>query len=181
MIVRSWIVLAGMAAMLTACGPAQPPVPSNGSGKYDVQASAPGTAQCVATTAAENARGAAATNQARQAHGLAPVRPDARLARVAAQHACDMAKRGLMSHGGSTTSGPGQRVKKAGYAPRITAENIAAGPFSLPRVLAEWNGSSGHLENILIPQMRDYGIGRAVGSDGRMVFWSAVYAAPKGG
>ena len=84
-----------------------------------------------------------------------------------------------MAHRGSKTTGPAQRVKALGYPTQITAENIAAGPFSLTRVLGEWNASAGHLENINIPQLRDVGIGRAIGSDGRTVFWSAVYAAPK--
>ena len=84
-----------------------------------------------------------------------------------------------MAHRGSSSSGPAARVKALGYAPRLTAENIAAGPYSLNRVLAEWNASRGHLENIYIPQVREVGIGRAVGSDGRTVFWSAVYGAPK--
>lgn len=176
----SFVLMGAALAAVGACGTSQPPVPSNGSGKYDVQAAAAGEAHCIATTAAENATGAVATGAARRMKGLPPVQPNALLARVAAQHACDMAQRGLMSHGGSHSSGPGQRVKAAGYATRITAENIAAGPYDLQRVLSEWNRSSGHLANILIPQIRDYGIGRAVGSDGKTVFWSAVYAAPKG-
>ncbi|WP_330450999.1 hypothetical protein FLP41_12330 [Paracoccus marcusii] len=50
------------------------------------------------------------------------------LARAAARHACDMAQRGRMTHAGSRSSGPSQRVKALGYAPTVTAENIAAGP-----------------------------------------------------
>jgi uncharacterized protein YkwD len=164
-------------AALAACGDstqvAQPREPG------DVQASAPGKATCVATSAAQNAAGARATNAARTRSGLAPVRSNMLLADVAAQHACDMAKRGVMTHRGSKTSGPGPRVKARGYAPRLTAENIAAGPFDLPRVLSEWNASQGHLDNINIPQVRDYGIGQAIGSDGRTRYWSAIYAAPK--
>ncbi|WP_246184969.1 CAP domain-containing protein [Paracoccus aestuariivivens] len=105
--------------------------------------------------------------------------PDPRLARVAAAHACDMARRGLMSHKGSSTRGPMPRAKAAGYAPTIVAENIAAGPYNQPQVLAQWAASSGHIANIMIPQLRDFGIGKAVGSDGKTVYWSAVYAAPR--
>ena len=47
------------------------------------------------------------------------------------------------------------------------------------RVLAEWNASGGHRANMLIPQVRHYGIGQAIGPDGRTRFWAAVYAAPK--
>ena len=61
----------------------------------------------------------------------------------------------------------------------VTAENIAAGHFDLNRVLHEWNVSTGHHANIVIPQMRHMGIGEAVGADGKTRFWAAVYAAPR--
>lgn len=146
---------------------------------HDVQASAPGDAQCFSPDASEQTAGVQITNAARARSGLSPVQADARLARAAAAHACDMAQRGRMTHAGSSTAGPGPRVKKLGYAPRVTAENIAAGPYNAQQALAAWNGSPGHLQNILIPQLRDFGVGRAIGSDGRTVYWAAVYAAPR--
>ena len=166
-------LVAGCATAPTQEAPPRPGDP------YDIQASATGKPQCFVTTAAENTIGAAATNGPRRRAGLAPVTPNATLARAAQDHACDMAARGRMAHHGSKTSGPAARVKQLNYAPQVTAENIAAGPFDLNRVLAEWNASRGHLDNILIPQMRHFGIGRALGADGRTQFWSAVYAAPK--
>lgn len=165
-------------AILAACGGQTGGAPA-ARDPHDVQATAPGKAGCVRTTADQNAAGAQVTNAARQRAGLPPVRANMLLAEVAAQHACDMATRGVMTHRGSKTTGPGPRVKARGYAPRLTAENIAAGPFDLPRVLSEWNRSRGHLDNIMIPQVRDYGIGQAIGSDGRTRFWAAIYAAPK--
>lgn len=146
---------------------------------HDVQASAPGDAQCFSPDASEQAAGVRATNAARAQAGLSPVQANSQLARAAAAHACDMAQRGRMTHAGSSTPGPGPRVKKLGYAPRVTAENIAAGPYNAQQALAAWNGSPGHLQNILIPQLRDFGVGRAIGSDGRTVYWAAVYAAPR--
>jgi len=145
-----------------------------------VQAAPPGAAQCIATSSAENAAAAQATSRQRAAGNLPPVRANARLAKAAAQHACDMARRGVMAHQGSRTKGPSQRVKGEGYRPRVTAENIAAGPFDLATVLATWNQSSGHLSNIMLPHVADFGIGKAVGSDGKTIFWAAVYAAPQG-
>lgn len=166
-------------AVLGAC--AQQSVPADGvaGDPHDVQVMAAGKATCLQTTPAQNRHGAAATNGLRGSAGLAPVQPHPVLAQVAARHACDMAQRGRMTHKGSTTTGPGPRVKAAGYAPTVTAENIAAGPFSQERVLEEWNASGGHRANILIPQMRHYGIGQAIGPDGRTRFWAAVYAAPR--
>lgn len=165
------------ACTLAACG-----TPRSGSGAddpYAVQVGDAGGATCLATSASANATGAAATNALRGQRGLSPVRPNPQLARVAAAHACDMAQRGRMTHIGSTTSGPGARLRAAGYQPRITAENIAAGPYNLTRVLGEWNASSGHVANIVLPQISEFGIGEAVGADGRTRYWAAVYAAPR--
>lgn len=169
-------------ALVAGCAAQTANVPVSGKdkgGAHDVQVTGPGRATCLPTTPDQNRQGATATNAVRRGPGLAPVRPDPLLARVAAGHACDMAMRGRMTHRGSSSSGPGPRVKNAGYAPAVTAENIAAGPFSLDRVLAEWNASGGHRANMLIPQLRHYGIGQAIGPDGRTRFWAAVYAAPR--
>lgn len=141
--------------------------------------SAPGGATCHPTTSAQNAAAAASTSAVRRGRGLPALRPDARLARAAAGQACDMARRGVMSHRGTVTSGPMQRAKAEGYAPRIVAENIGAGPYDEAAILAVWAGSRGHVDNILIPALTDFGIGSALGADGRTVYWSAVYAAPR--
>ena len=173
--------LMGCLALLSAC--AQPTTHASTKNPvkdpHDVQASVAGDATCLKTSTSQNHHGATATNAMRQQAGLPPVRANNLLAQVAASHACDMARRGTMTHRGSRTSGPGARVKAAGYRPTVTAENIAAGPFSQSNVLHAWNTSSGHRDNIMIPQVREYGIGQAIGADGRTRFWAAVYAAPK--
>ena len=139
-----------------------------------------GAVTCYNTSRQENEAAAQATNVTRKQRGLAPLRANDDLALAAARHACDMAQRSMMTHRGSNTRGPMQRVKKTGYKPKLTAENIAVGPaWAQERVLVEWERSSGHLANILIPQIKHYGIGKAVGADGKMVFWAAVYSAPK--
>lgn len=143
------------------------------------QPSPPGNATCLATTPEMNATAAQSTNLARARGGLTPLRANALLADAAAAHACDMAKRGRMIHAGTTSSGPGARVKARGYRPSLTAENIAAGPYDQNQVIAEWAKSEKHMENIMIPQLREFGIGQAVGSDGKTRYWAAVYAAPR--
>lgn len=134
---------------------------------------------CRGTTAEMNGAAVQSTNTTRSRGGLAPLRSSMVLAEVAAEHACDMARQGRMSHRGSTTSGPGDRVKARGYRPSLTAENIAAGPYDQDQVLRIWAGSGGHIDNIMIPQLRDFGIGHAIGLDGKTRYWSAVYAAPR--
>ena len=147
-------------------------------GAVDIQATPPGQATCFAASSRQNQSGVAATNAVRSRAGLLPVKPNAALARAAASHACDMAMRGRMTHRGSTSTGPGSRVRAMGYLPRLTAENIAAGPIEQAGVLKAWEESEGHLSNIMLPQVTDYGIGQALAADGQTRFWAAVYAAP---
>jgi uncharacterized protein YkwD len=140
---------------------------------------ATGDVTCTATTAQTNRQSAVSTNVVRSQAGLPPLRANMLLAQAASHHACDMAMRGQMTHKGSRTTGPSQRVKALGYSPMITAENIAAGPFDRQRVMREWRVSKGHLDNILLPQVNEFGIGHAVGADGKTQYWAAVYAAAK--
>lgn len=136
-----------------------------------------GTVQCFATSGRDNATGAATSNAIRSARGLGQVRPSGRLAAAAARHACDMAQRNEMTHKGSRLRKPSHRVRAAGYRQTIVAENIGKGYNSADQVQRAWVESQGHLSNILLPQIEEFGIGRAVAADGRTVYWAAVYAA----
>lgn len=151
-------------------------------GHGPVNVSVAGDARCNALSASETEAALRQTNAVRSAAGLPLLQTNARLQKAAQQQACDMAGRGVMEHRGSRSAGPGMRVKQLGYKPRITAENIAAGSaslFDLNGALREWSSSGRHRANIVIPQMREMGIGRALSADGRHAYWSAVYAAPK--
>ncbi len=149
-------------------------------GHGEIVAAAAGQAHCATTSPDAAAAALAATNRARAARGMAPLRTNARLQRAAEAHACEMARRGAMTHAGTKTTGPMARAKGQGYAPRLTAENIAAGRFDLGRVLSEWSRSPDHLSNIVIPGTQDFGIGQAVAADGKTTFWAAIYGKPKG-
>lgn len=163
--------------ILAACAPAEGP--ERGSGNMTMQLVKTGDVRCLAPSTAETAAAVASTNAARAARGQPPVRGSAALSEAAARHACDMARRGRMTHRGSGGDGPLQRLKAHGYRAAMAAENIAAGPFDLRAVLAAWTGSAGHRANILNPQAREVGIGQALGADGRTRFWAALYAAPR--
>ncbi|MBZ4022372.1 hypothetical protein CKO11_07870 [Rhodobacter sp. TJ_12] len=135
-----------------------------------------GQADCQPTSAEQAARGLAATNATRHEAGLAPLVGNRKLDRVAADHACDMAQRGLMTHTGSATAGPMARARALGYRPRIIAENIAAGRFEIDGTLAQWSASPKHRANITIPELQEFGLGMATAADGKTTFWAAVYA-----
>lgn len=145
-------------------------------GRSDLALSAAGTASCTSSSSAQIATGLASTNAARAARGLRPLTANASLQRAAERHACDMAQRGLMTHTSANGNGVGARVRAAGYRPRVTAENIAAGRLSYAQVLNEWNSSPGHASNLMRSDITHFGIGSAVGSDNKTVYWVAVYA-----
>lgn len=141
-----------------------------------------GRVDCRKTDPQELARALAVTNAQRSAAGLGPLRGNAKLQKAAEDHACDMARRGVMEHAGTGTTGPGQRVKALGYKPSVTAENISAGSvslFDLDGAVRQWGASPGHAANILIPQVSEFGVGRAYSADGRIAYAAAVYAAPR--
>ena len=190
---HSWFVGADLA--VASCGPttssvdrdaikqiSAPQLPSGivrTHGKGDVAVIAAGQATCLRTSPKQAAAAMAAANQLRTQRGLAPLRSNPRLQRAAEAHACEMARRGLMTHAGTSSRGPSGRLKQLGYAPRITSENIAAGGLNLNQTLREWHSSPAHLWNVVIPGLRHHGIGHAVGADGKSLFWAAVYAQPQ--
>ena len=170
------IALYGAILLLAGCASTAGPSDPNAYRAYDARLSQGGAAQCGALSSGEIARAVARTSQLRAASGQGAVVADARLNRIAQQQACHMASSGLMSHAGPKNEGPKHRARAAGYTPRIIAENIAAGPYDLDRVLGEWERSRAHRANATMAPMRDFGIGRAVGPDGNR-YWVAVYAA----
>jgi len=144
--------------------------------------SSAGAATCNRASPQELRAALAATNLVRAEAGLSPLRPNTQVQHAAEMHACDMARRGLMTHAGTASTGPSARVKGLGYRPSVTAENIAAGAvkaFDLNGTLSSWAGSPGHRANILNRRVKDFGIGSALSPDGRVIYWAAVYARPR--
>ena len=112
-----------------------------------------------ATTHSYAERVLARVNQYRANHGLAPVALDRRLAQAAQAHSEDMAKRDFFEHEGSDGSEMPERLARAGYFYRVAAENIAAGLASPEKTVDRWMSSEGHRRNILIPEIREVGVG----------------------
>ncbi len=121
-------------------------------------------------------------NRARAVEGLAPLRIEPRLSLAASEHACDMAERRFFSHEGSDGSRVDARVRKAGYAYRLVAENIAAGQPSPVEVVDGWMHSDGHRRNILRPSATEAGVGYALADDasGFRHYWVLVLGQPEG-
>ena len=102
-----------------------------------------------------------------------------KLTDAAGAHARDMARRNYFEHQGSDGSQPRDRVKRAGYAFRLTGENIALGPESAEEVVAGWLHSPGHCANIMDSRFRDIGVGVATGAKRGQIYWVQEFGSPR--
>lgn len=112
-------------------------------------------------------------NAYRHKNGVPPLVLDARLSRAAAMHSEDQARRDRMSHYGSDGSKPMDRAARAGYRPKIASENVASGYKSFSDVMCGWEGSAGHRENLLRPNVKAAGMAMTQSSSGRP-YWTLV-------
>jgi len=103
----------------------------------------------------------AAINEARAAHGLAPLRLDRRLQRAAHAHSSDMVRRNYFAHGPFI-----RRLARFGVRGRV-GENLAWGVGSgadARHVVQRWLASPRHRANLLQHGFRRVGLGLRVGT-----------------
>jgi uncharacterized protein YkwD len=93
-------------------------------------------------------------NSFRRAHGLPALQRSGALQAMAHHHARSMAARGTMDHSGFYTE-----RGRAG----ARAENVAAGCASENCAIALWVGSAGHRQNMLLADVRKYGLASSRG------------------
>ncbi|WP_224825833.1 CAP domain-containing protein [Cognatishimia sp. MH4019] len=104
--------------------------------------------------------------------GREPVRANTRLAAIAQAHAQDMARNGFFAHKGSDGSTLRQRLRRGGYRACLGAENIGNGYPDQRTAFQGWQASDGHRRNMLLRDVREYGLGRAG------PYWVLVLAEP---
>jgi len=118
-------------------------------------------------------------NAYRKQHGLKPLKLNPELTEAAKSHSRDLAKWDRISHYGSDGSNPWDRVKRAGYHARLTAENVGTGQVNFNEVLKGWEESPGHNKNLLTPDAQHMGI--ALVQDPKTEFksfWTLVIGSP---
>jgi uncharacterized protein YkwD len=98
---------------------------------------------------------------------------------AAQSHAADMARREYFAHRGKDGREPRDRVRDAGYASRLTGENIAFGAESAEEVVAGWLASPGHCANIMDPRFRHTGIGFATARTAGHIYWAQTFGSPR--
>ncbi len=148
------------------------PNPDFSGGKTPVTTTSPraGAATTLVTTATATAIAAdfvtrviARTNSYRVAHGCRALTPNAILMGTAQAHSADMATHDFVGHNSSSGAPIGDRIKAAGYAYSLFAENIAWGQTSPEEVVDMWFNESppndAHRKNILNCALHDIGVG----------------------
>jgi len=119
------------------------------------------------------AAAAGTISQYRREHALSAVQPDPILQKFVQTQATAMAARDLLSHevDGNLT----RRLEAANLRQKTAAENVSAGYFSLPDVMAGWRRSPDHNANLLDPPMHRIGIATAYAPGTRYkVYWALV-------
>ena len=118
----------------------------------------------------------AAVNAFRTKNGRGTVVLDARLTKAAAMQSETQAKRSWIGHDGPDGSRAKDRAARAGYRAKIASENVASGQKSFSDVMRSWEGSAGHRENLLRPEVTAIGVAMAKNSSGRP-YWTLVLGA----
>jgi uncharacterized protein YkwD len=116
-------------------------------------------------------------NQERAKQGLAPLAWHSALASAAQSYATTMASTNCFSHTCPPVTNFVTRVENAGYLSwRSLGENIAAGQQTPESVMQAWMNSSGHRANILSPNFKEIGVGRATGGS-YGIYWVQEFGA----
>lgn len=99
------------------------------------------------------------TNQERAKNGLAALKVDLTLSKMAREKSRDMSANGYFSHTSPTYGSPFDMMKKYGISYRYAGENIAMGQRTPEEVVKAWMNSEGHRKNILSPNFNYIGVG----------------------
>jgi uncharacterized protein YkwD len=97
-------------------------------------------------------------NAYRAQKGLKPLKLNPKLSQAALRHSEDLAKSDRISHFGTDGSDAWERVRKAGYPARMTAENVGTGQQSLDEVFHGWQKSKDHNANLLLKDADEMGV-----------------------
>jgi uncharacterized protein YkwD len=108
------------------------------------------------------AQKAASLNEFRTGNGLHELKIDPAMVKMAKAHAEDMARRKTMDHAGF--------MEKRGPA-GARAENVLYGCKDEPCTIRNWINSPGHRSNMLLKDVKTYGLASARGSNG-VDYWA---------
>lgn len=116
-------------------------------------------------------------NVERSKNGLAPLKANAELSKVATVKAQDMINKNYFSHTSPTYGSPFDMMKKFGINYTAAGENIAYGQKTSAEVMNGWMNSSGHRANILNSKFTEIGVGVAKDKNGTP-YWVQMFITP---
>jgi uncharacterized protein YkwD len=110
-------------------------------------------------------------------NGLSSVALDPELMRLAQSQAETMAKRDKLDHAAGKPFVV--RMKEAGYAANVAAENISAGYHTLAEAFSGWRDSPPHRANMLLNGATRIGIAAVYTPKSKYkVYWALILAGP---
>ena len=120
----------------------------------------------------------AAVNDARRAAGLAPLRAERALAKVAAQRVAEVAAGADFDADATAVMAMSSELRRAGYPPHAWRQRLVQGPRDAAAVMKQWRDTdpAGFAEVAL----GDFeGFGAAVAADVQPPLWSLFVALPR--
>lgn len=99
------------------------------------------------------------TNAEREKQGLAALKIDTELSKVARAKSQDMKDNNYFDHNSPTYGSPFDMMKKFGISYTTAGENIAQGQQTPEEVVQAWMDSQGHRENIMNSSFTHIGVG----------------------
>lgn len=116
-------------------------------------------------------------NIERSKHGLAALKENWELSRVARYKSADMAAKNYFSHTSPTYGSPFRMMESFGIKYSSAGENIAMGQRTPQEVMNAWMNSPGHRANILSPSYTQIGVGFAKNQSGK-AYWTQMFIKP---
>ncbi|KIL44115.1 CAP domain-containing protein [Jeotgalibacillus soli] len=111
------------------------------------------------------------TNAERTKAGLAPLKLDVALSKVAKDKSLDMKEKKYFSHTSPTYGSPFDMMKSYGISYKSAGENIAMGQRSPEEVVKAWMNSEGHRKNILSSTFTHIGVGHVESGN----YWTQMF------
>ncbi|HHW47726.1 MAG TPA: SafA/ExsA family spore coat assembly protein [Clostridiaceae bacterium] len=113
-------------------------------------------------------------NAERAKRGLAALKANWQLSRVARYKSQDMVNKGYFSHTSPTYGSPFKMMESFGLKFSAAGENIAYGQRTPQEVMNAWMNSPGHRSNILNPSYNEIGVGLARTKSG-VNYWTQMF------
>lgn len=139
--------------------PSQPTTQTQQPTESTTQPAQEPTTQTTSTLSAYEQKVVDLTNQERAKNGLAALKVDTALSKVAREKSLDMSKNGYFSHTSPTYGSPFDMMKQFGISYQYAGENIAMGQRTPEEVVQAWMNSEGHRKNILSANFNYIGVG----------------------